>query len=99
MSHSRLLPNGNTIMVQACDKRIVEVMSEGEIVLDLKLGGLGRIFRVYTYAPDYPEIEALVFRCFSQENLATDLVLEDKLMALICKKFNPIPLCFELDSY
>ena len=59
MSNAQRLPNGNTVMVQACDKRIVEVNHEGDIVLDFHLGGPGRMFRVYKYAPDYPGIVAL----------------------------------------
>jgi hypothetical protein len=59
MSNARRLPNGNTIMVQAWNKRIVEVTPEGEIVLDFTLAGPGRIFRVYKYAPDFAGIQAL----------------------------------------
>ncbi len=59
MSNARRLPNDNTIMVQACNKRIVEVTPDGEIVLDFKFSGPGRIFRVYKYPPDYAGIRAL----------------------------------------
>lgn len=59
MSGAQRLPNGNTVMVQAFDKRIVEVTPGGEIVLDFHIGGPGRMFRIYKYAPDYPGIIAL----------------------------------------
>ena len=53
------LPNGNTILLQGCDKRIVEVTPDGEIVMDFYPGGPGRMFRVYKYAPDDTGIKAL----------------------------------------
>jgi len=59
MSGVQRLPNGNTLMCQACDKRVVEVTAEGEIVLDFHIGGPGRLFRIYKYAPDHPGIQAL----------------------------------------
>jgi len=59
MSGAQRMPNGNTLMMQACDKRIVEVTPDGEVVLDFHVGGPGRIFRIYKYAPDYPGITAL----------------------------------------
>ena len=59
MSGAQRLPNGNTVMVQAFDKRIVEVTPDGEMVLDFHVGGPGRMFRIYKYAPDYPGIAAL----------------------------------------
>lgn len=59
MSGARRLRNGNTVMVQACDKRIVEVTPDGDMVLDFHVGGPGRMFRVYKYGPDYPGIIAL----------------------------------------
>lgn len=59
MSGAQRMPNGNTLMVQACDKRIVEVTPEGEIVLDFHVGGPGRMFRIYKYPPDHPGIRAL----------------------------------------
>jgi|GEM_PF-1021214 len=59
MSGAQRMPNGNTIMVQAFDKRIVEVNPDGEMVLDFHVGGPGRMFRVYKYAPDFPGIVAL----------------------------------------
>lgn len=59
MSNAQRMPNGNTLMVQACDKRIVEVTSDGEIVLDFHVGGPGRMFRIYKFAPDHPGILAL----------------------------------------
>lgn len=59
MSNAQRLPNGNTIMVQACDKRIVEIDPKGDIVLDFHVGGPGRMFRVYKFAPDHPGIKAL----------------------------------------
>ena len=59
MSGAQRMPNGNTLMCQACDKRIVEVSPTGEIVLDFRLGGPGRLFRIYKIAPDAPAIQAL----------------------------------------
>jgi hypothetical protein len=59
MSGAQRMPNGNTLMMQACDKRIVEVTPDGEMVLDFHVGGPGRIFRIYKYAPDYAGITAL----------------------------------------
>lgn len=59
MSGAQRLSNGNTVMVQAFDKRIVEVTPDGEMVLDFHVGGPGRMFRIYKYAPDYPGIAAL----------------------------------------
>ncbi len=53
------MANGNTIMIQACDKRIVEVNAAGEIVMDFHVGGPGRMFRIYKYDPDDPGIKAL----------------------------------------
>ncbi len=60
MSGAQRMPNGNTLLMQACDKRIVEVTHDGEMVLDFHIGGPGRMFRIYKYAPDYPGIQALV---------------------------------------
>ena len=59
MSGVQRLPNGNTLMCQACDKRVVEVTPGGEIVLDFHIGGPGRLFRIYKFAPDHPAIGAL----------------------------------------
>lgn len=59
MSGAQRMPNGNTLMMQACDKRVVEVTHEGEIVLDFHVGGPGRMFRIYKFAPDAPGIKAL----------------------------------------
>lgn len=59
MSGAQRLANGNTIMVQGCDKRIVEVTNNGEILLDFHVGGAGRMHRIYKYAPDHPGIRAL----------------------------------------
>lgn len=56
MSGARRMPNGNTLMVQGSDKRIVEVTADGQIVLDFHLGGPARMFRIYKYAPDHPGI-------------------------------------------
>lgn len=58
MSGARRMPNGNTLMMQACDKRIVEISEEGELVLDFHVGGPGRMFRVNKYSADY---EGLTF--------------------------------------
>ncbi len=61
MSGAQRMPNGNTLLCQACDKRIVEVGPTGEIVLDFHIGGPGRLFRIYKFAPDAPAIQALGF--------------------------------------
>ena len=54
MSGAQRMPNGNTLMMQGCDKRIVEVTPDGEMVLDFHLAGPGRMFRIYKYTRDYP---------------------------------------------
>jgi hypothetical protein len=59
MSGAQRQPNGNTLMVQGCDKRIVEVNSDGEFVMDFHVGGPGRMHRIAKYAPDHPGIIAL----------------------------------------
>lgn len=59
MSGAQRLPNGNTLMCQACDKRVLEVTPEGETVLDFHIGGPGRLFRIYKFAPDSPAIRSL----------------------------------------
>lgn len=59
MSGVQRLPNGNTLMCQACDKRVVEVTAGGETVLDFRIGGPGRLFRIYKFAPDSEAIRAL----------------------------------------
>lgn len=59
MSGAQRMPNGNTLMCQACDKRIVEVSPAGKVVLDFRIGGPGRLFRIYKFAPDAPAIQAL----------------------------------------
>lgn len=59
MSGAQRLTNGNTLMCQACDKRIVEVTPQGRVVLDFHVGGPGRLYRIYKFAPDDPGIKAL----------------------------------------
>lgn len=59
MSGAQRMPNGNTLMVQACDKRIVEVSPDGRTVMDFRVGGPGRMFRIYKYPHDHPGIRAL----------------------------------------
>ena len=59
MAGAQRMPNGNTLMMQACDKRIVEVNHDGEMVLDFHVGGPGRMFRIYKYPRDHPGIQAL----------------------------------------
>ncbi len=59
MSGAQRLANGNTLMCQACDKRIVEVTPEGRVVLDFHVGGPGRLYRIYKFAPEDPGIKAL----------------------------------------
>ena len=59
MSGAQRMPNGNTLMVQGCDKRIVEINPQGEMVMDFHIGGPGRMHRIYKYPPDHPGIRAL----------------------------------------
>ena len=59
MSGAQRMANGNTLMMQACDKRIVEVTSAGEIVMDFHVGGPGRMFRIYKYTKDSAAVRAL----------------------------------------
>ena len=59
MAGAQRMPNGNTLMMQAYDKRIVEVNQDGEMVLDFHVGGPGRMFRIYKYPRAYPGIGAL----------------------------------------
>lgn len=59
MSGAKRMTNGNTLMVQGCDKRIVEVTPSGEIVLDFHVGGPGRMHRIQKYASDAPGVRAL----------------------------------------
>ena len=54
MSGARKLPNGNVLMVQAQNNRVLEVTDGGETVLDFKMPKPGRIFRLYKYSKDYP---------------------------------------------
>ena len=54
------MPNGNTLMLQAYDKRIVEIAPDGSVVMDFNVGGPGRMFRIYKYPPDHPGIRAIV---------------------------------------
>ena len=51
------LPNGNTIFVNAHNKQIIEVTSEGERVLDYEVPESGRMYRVYKYARDFPAFD------------------------------------------
>ncbi|MGI9598525.1 MAG: aryl-sulfate sulfotransferase [Acidimicrobiales bacterium] len=59
MAGAQRMPNGNTLMMQAYDKRIVEVNHDGDMVLDFHVGGPGRMFRIYKHPPDHPGIQAL----------------------------------------
>lgn len=59
MSGAQRMPNGNTLMVQGCDKRIVEINSDGELVMDFHVGGPGRMHRVHKYTHDHPGIRSL----------------------------------------
>ena len=54
MSGAMRLPNGNTIFVNAHNKHIIEVTPQGERVLDYRVPGPGRMYRIYKYPPDYP---------------------------------------------
>lgn len=60
MSNAQRLPNGNTLMLQAHNKRIVEITHDGEIIMDFRLGGPGRMFRVYKYPPEYPGLKGFI---------------------------------------
>ena len=57
MSSADRLPNGNTIFVNGHNKQIIEVTPEGERVLDYRVPGNGRMYRVYKYPPDYPAFD------------------------------------------
>lgn len=59
MGSARRMPNGNTLVVQGYDKRIRELTPDGDTVLDYRLGGPGRIYRVLPYGPDDPTLSAL----------------------------------------
>lgn len=59
MSGAQRLPNGNTLSCQSWNKRVVEMTSEGELVLDFNIGGPGRLFRMYKYPPEHSGIRAL----------------------------------------
>lgn len=59
MSSAQRMPNGNTLVVQGYDKRIRELTPDGTTVLDYRLGGPGRIYRVLAYAADDSAIAAL----------------------------------------
>lgn len=59
MSGAQRLTNGNTLMVQGCDKRIVEITPQNEVVMDFHVGGAGRMHRIAKYPPDHPGIKAL----------------------------------------
>ena len=59
MSGAQRMPNGNTLMVQACDKRVVEVSPDGRTLMDFRVGGPGRMFRIYKHPPGHPGIRAL----------------------------------------
>ena len=54
MSGYDRLANGNTIFVNAHNKRVIEITPEGERVLDYRLPENGRMYRVYKYPRDYP---------------------------------------------
>jgi len=53
MSGVSRLPNGNTIFCKSYDKQLIEVNPKGKKVLDYKIAGWGRIYRVYKFAADY----------------------------------------------
>ena len=57
MSGAMRMPNGNTIFVNAHNKHIIEVTPEGERVLDYRVPGPGRMYRIYKYPVDYPAFE------------------------------------------
>jgi hypothetical protein len=54
MSSARTLPNGNVIMVQSHNNRVLEVTASGEKVADYQLPEKGHLFRVYKLPKDYP---------------------------------------------
>lgn len=59
MGGASRLPNGNTLVINSHNKRIFEVTSDGEKVLDFQFPGVGRMFRVYKIAPDHPALMQL----------------------------------------
>ena len=59
MSGAQRLPNGNTLMCQSWNKRVLEVDPQGNIVLDFTIGGPGRLFRIYKFGLDDLAIKAL----------------------------------------
>ncbi len=54
MGGASRLPNGNTLIVNSHNKRLIEVTPEGERVLDYNFPGLGRMFRAYKLDPNHP---------------------------------------------
>jgi len=58
MSSAGKLPNGNALMVQSYNNRIVEVTPSGETVEDYLLQERGHLYRVYKIPPDHPALQA-----------------------------------------
>jgi len=54
MSGLQRMPNGNTLFCVAYNKRVLEVTQQGDVVMDYRLPGWGRLHRIQKYAPDYP---------------------------------------------
>ena len=57
MSSARKLPNGNVLMVQSYNNRIVEVTPAGETVEDYQLPERGHLYRVYKIPPTHPALQ------------------------------------------
>ena len=62
MSSSRLLPNGNVIMVQGHDNRVLEVTASGETIMDFQIPLPGHIYRVYKYDKNHPGLKGRISR-------------------------------------
>ena len=56
MSSARRLPNGNVLMVQSYNNRVVEVTPDGETVADFQMPEQGHLYRVYKISPSHPAL-------------------------------------------
>ena len=54
MSSARTLPNGNVLMIQSYNNRVVEVTDQGEKVEDYQLPEAGHLFRIYKIPREHP---------------------------------------------
>lgn len=57
MGGSRMLPNGNTIAISAADNRIIEINSNGEVILDYIVPLPGRGMRVDKIDPSFSGLQ------------------------------------------